>query len=262
MHDIDLTIFNHPIRLSYNDIELLRKFAPLQMGEHQFYEITTTEEFIEKFAIFIRYNFQRTAQFIGWDHSIRKVIDVGSGISTFDLILHKLLQSVNPTKSIQSKFYLVDKSERTGGHSVPYVNDASEHGFYNSWDCVNDCIATSNISKENFIFLTPEENWPSDVDLIVSQYSWLWHYPSQTYLERAYASLRPGGKLIVDIMNVKNRDQVGEISKVFKNPPVAFMEYPCLDNIDDLHPFFKKPINELYHIVDGNIGQTCCWIKT
>ena len=261
MHNIDLNIFGQPIRLSYSNIELLQHFASLQMGEHNFYGITDEWDFLDKFSIFVKYNFQRTAQFIGWDHRTRKVIDVGSGISTFDIILYKLLKSVNSTKLIQPEFYLVDKSERTGGHAVPYVNNASEHGFYNSWDCVNDCIDTSNVSKESFIFLTPEDNWPSDVDLVVSQYSWLWHYPSQTYLEREYASLRPGGKMIVDVMNVKDRDQVGEISALFKNPPVDFIEY-SINNPNDLHPVFKKSMNELYHIIDGKFGKTCCWIKS
>ena len=263
MYSINLEVFGHTITLSYNDIELLRKFAPLQMGEHNFYKILNHDEFLNKLRILLQYNFRRTAQFIGWNHSVQKVIDVGSGISSFDLILYKLV-TANSNKT-QPMFYLVDKSERSGGHSMPYVDNAADHGCYNSWNCVEDCISASNISRENFCFLDPEQPWPDHVDLVVSQYSWLWHYPSQVYLERAFNSLRPGGKLIVDLLYLKNKDQVKEISDIFGTLPVDSIELPpdgsSANYTSGVHPFFKKPMTELYHNINGKIGKTCCWIK-
>lgn len=264
MYNVKLEVFGHNITLSYSDIEILRKFAPLQMGEHHFYKILTNEEFLDKLRIFLQYNFRRTAQFIGWDHSLEKVIDVGSGISSFDLILYKL---INSTTTKSPEFYLVDKSTRVGGHATPYVDNEIKHGFYNSWDCVEDCIKTSNLPREKFYFLDPSQAWPDNVDLVVSQYSWLWHYPSPTYLERAFNSLRPGGKLIVDVMYVRDRDQIKEISDLFGSYPVTGTEMPpdgSNNNFasSDVHPVFKKPMNELYFSVNGKIGKTCCWVKS
>ena len=263
MQEVDLTVFGHNIRLSYSDIELLRKFSPLQMGEHNFRNINSDEDFFHTFKMFLQFNFQRTAQFIGWGNRIRKVIDIGSGISTFDLILYQLL-SIRGSSELP-QFYLVDKSERIGGHSLPYVDHEDKHGFYNSWDCVKDCIKTSNISKDHFHFLDPADAWPTEVDLIVSQYSWLWHYPSRRYLEQAHQSLKPGGKLIVDVLYLKDKDQIEEISSVFNAHPVNSIELPSdqskVDYTTGIHPVFKKPMTELYHNKNGKIGETCCWIK-
>lgn len=258
MNGISLNIFGRNIVLNYNDISLLRKYAPLQMGENNFPKDLTDEEFIKKISTFIKYNFERSAKYIGQNHSIKKVIDVGSGMSLFDIILYKL----SSTETQGPNVYLVDKSERIGGHATPYVKDENQHGFYNSWDCAIDVIKASNIPLDDFNFLSPEDSWPDDVDIIVSQYSWLWHYPSKTYLERAYNSLRPGGKLIVDVMYLKEKDQAEEISELFKSKPIGFHETGAVINDENyVHPFFKKPMKELYHIINGRHGMTCCWVK-
>lgn len=265
MYKIDLDIFKQQITLNFSNIDLIKKFSIFQIGEHNFLDIKNHEEFLDRLRIFAQYNFKRTAQFIGWNHKIDKVIDIGCGIGSFDFILYKLIEQTT-TRTELPRFYLVDRSEKSLGHMQPYSKTELQHGFYNSWDCSEDIINSSNISKDNFKFLDPMDLWPTDVDLVVSQYSWLWHYPSQMYLHRAYESLKPGGKLIVDILYLEEKDQIEEVSTVFKSSPVNYVEIPSsndsMDYTTGMHPIWKKPMNELYHTINSKIGRTCCWVKS
>ena len=66
----------------------------------------------------------------------------------------------------------------------------------------------------------PDADFP-EADCITSYLSWGWHYPKETYWTKTMSSLKIGGKLILDIRTLPDRDVIGEISEEMKSEPVA-----------------------------------------
>lgn len=121
------------------------------------------------------------------------ILNVGCGVGTIELILSQIYNW---------KFYVVDKTSmsiRKNKDIKYYGANGDEHGFYNSWDILKDGIKTSGIDKSRFVMLNPEDAWPKDLDLIMSSYSWGWHYPLNVYWDRV--SLAPNGRIMLDILN-------------------------------------------------------------
>lgn len=125
------------------------------------------------------------------DHP-KVVLDIGSGIGIFDLYLSQIFPD--------TKFYLLDKSKLDSiiGYKI-FVDDIKDYGFYNNWDVTKDGIKTSGLNQDNFIFLDPSDNIPSNIDAIISTYSWPWHYPLNTYWDRIKDNISSNGKLFLDV---------------------------------------------------------------
>ena len=138
------------------------------------------------------------------------IIDIGSGIAVIDLLLASYLP--------KSQFYLVDREGFNFQKGVYYDQNYPE---YNSWEPVKDAISATGIDPSRFIMQGPNAEFPQQVDCITSYLSWGWHYPKETYWEKVMSSLKVGGKLIMDIRTLPNRDVVGEISEQMKSEPVA-----------------------------------------
>jgi hypothetical protein len=172
-----------------------------------------------------------------------KIIDIGCGVSITDLLLYSYIPS--------SSFYLVDKNgEWPNGLYPPSVSFTENHPHYNSWDTVVDAINTSNFDRNRFNMLSPADAFPKDVDLIMSSFSWCFHYPKETYWSQTQASLKTGGKLFLDVRLLADRDVIGEISEEFKNDPLI-VKIPALPDYLDNQP------------LEGNdtIGYRCLWTK-
>lgn len=172
-----------------------------------------------------------------------KIIDIGCGSSVIDLLLYSYLPN--------STFYLVDKEGEWPSNLHPATVAFTEsHPFYHSWDVVTDAINTSGFDKNRFHFLNPESNFPEDVDLVMSSASWCWHYSKDQYWNKAFQSLKNGGKLLLDVRVLPDRDIINEISEDLKSYP-TMVELKQLPDYLDVVP----------DTTSGILGYRCLWTK-
>jgi SAM-dependent methyltransferase len=139
------------------------------------------------------------------------IMDIGCGVSVIDLLLAQYLP--------ESKFYLLDKE---GFSFRPGVYYDSNYPEYNSWEPVKDAINATNLDSTRFTMMSPTDQWPGQVDVITSYLSYCWHYPKETYWNNVLDTLKIGGKLILDVRNLADRDVVNEITEDMKAEPVAY----------------------------------------
>jgi SAM-dependent methyltransferase len=149
-----------------------------------------------------------------------KVINVGCGVGTLELVLAQAHNWV---------FYMVDKtsSSMIGKGSIKYhADNAIDHGFYNSWDVLIDGIQTTELNPQQFVMLDTDDEWPSEVDLVMSSFSWCWHYPLDVYWDKTKKSLKLGGKIMLDVLNTENSDDSIKIINTFANTLPLERKYP------------------------------------
>jgi SAM-dependent methyltransferase len=238
MYRISLPVSN--TTLSCNNYEEFSKVVKLQTGPKHWQGITTPDVFLTRLESVAKWNWDRTSKYFDV-HKLKKVIDVGSGIGIYDLTLHHLNQEI--------EFYLIDKSAVEIPKQATYYSN--EHYFYNSWDVVNDFLDSSDVDKNKFNLLSPVDNWPTDVDLVISMHSWCWHYPKEFYWERLLTSLRIGGTLILDVLNVKDRNIVEEISEELGARPSQELRYAPTN-----HPFANE-----FTFINGSHGGLYSWVR-
>lgn len=133
-----------------------------------------------------------------------KILDIGSGIGIVDLFLALKLD--------KSEVTLLDKN-------LDYPINGNQfgelHPFYNSWEPTLDIIKTTNLDLSRFNFIYPEDVWPQEVDFVSSHFSWCWHYNVNTYLEKAYGSLKKDGLLLLTVRFTNSEDVVEILNKKF-----------------------------------------------
>lgn len=227
------------LTLSWADVETLSFYSTIQSGQFGKQNLPFSKQvFFEHFPTFYKgmwaineklnvYNIPKNST----------VIDIGSGVSVLDLLLLK--------KFPQAKVFLIDKEELDLKENINYSNN---YFFYNTWAPVIDCLENSDISKDSVTFLDPNDNWPDQADLITSYFSWCMHYPKETYWDKVLKTLKPGGKLVVDIRNLKDRDIVEEISDELGVKPMTFKFQNSVPKWIDKHE-------------DSVLGWRCSWTK-
>jgi hypothetical protein len=230
-----------PVSVKWKNVEELAKYATLQSGIFGGVSDRLTKQ------TFFNY-FQNWSQ-REWDRRFKMqcfqlndnptIIDVGSGIAVVDLLLYRYL----PT----SKFYLVDKDAVEFERNIFF---SENYPFYNQWAPVRDAIDASEFDASRFVMQGPDAVWPES-DCITSYYSWCFHYPKETYWQKTLDSLKIGGKLILDIRYLKNKDVVGEISEEFKCDPIVF-EYANT---------IPKWIDDFKDADPSILGHRCVWTR-
>lgn len=208
---------NTDYTLFWNDISKLVKFAvmhtrwPMKQLLLDSGEIKLNEDYFTKEIFFHCLKNTYTSYcntylpFI--PKSAKKIISVGSGISIFELIVSKYCTD--------STMYLLDKSEISSNEQIHNFSESNKFGFYNSWDVVYDAIDASNLDKNRFIFLDPDDDWCDDADVVMGIYSWCWAFPFEVYAEKLLKSLKIGGTLILEIQNPPDlRDVPSQISEL------------------------------------------------
>ena len=173
MRSITVNINNVDCKLNWTNIPELIKYASLQI--HPF---NTDEDIFLKDYENVQSGFvNRILNFIPEldKTKVKKIISVGSGIGTTELLL---LQYFN-----NAEIFLIDKDEisrpeiHAAGKCPPeiYRNKIDNpRGFFNSWDVTKDAIQSSNLDQTKIHLLDPEDSWPNEVDLIISSYGWCW----------------------------------------------------------------------------------------
>jgi hypothetical protein len=172
-----------------------------------------------------------------------KIVDIGCGVAISDLLLYSYIPG--------STFYLVDKEGEWPNMLNPAdVSFTETHPHYTSWNPIHDAIETSNFDKNRFNILSPTDKFPEDTDLIMSSFSYCFHYPKEIYWKKIQNSLKIGGKLFLDVRLLDDRDSIEEISEEFKSKP-KLVPIPVLPEYLDKTP-----------VVDPNItGYRCLWVR-
>jgi hypothetical protein len=215
MIEFSINSFKGPLRIIWNDEETLRYWIERQRTRSAWLKDRPIEEFTEDYQNFLRecWHTREGLQAFNLPDNAR-IIDIGSGVGVIDLFLSQYL----PTAS----FYLIDRSLKQYTQGKVFCSD---YVFYNSWDPLHDAIKTSNIDPKRFNILSPEDNFPIESDLIMSNFSWCWHYPLDIYIDAVMNSLKVGGKLLLTLRLSESYDIIGAISEKMKSSPyyIPFM---------------------------------------
>jgi len=122
----------------------------------------------------------------------RRILDVGSGLAAIDARLNQVYP--------EADFYLLDK---TAVVDVGYGME-TEQEFYTSQITAQRLLAWGGIDLGRVHVMEATQNYTvdaSEFDLVVSLFSWGWHYPIGAYAEAVGAATVPSAILIVDIRN-------------------------------------------------------------
>lgn len=149
------------------------------------------------------------------------ILSVGSGTSTLELALASYFP--------HSRFYLVDKDQYNLELNSAVFTDnrfGDDTVFQNSWKPFEDGVITSNLDRSRFTLLEPTMEWPEDIDLIYSFYSWGWHYNYPDYIDRL-SQLKVGGMLVLTVLLLQYDvdyfiNSIGE--KLKSQPTVKYYE--------------------------------------
>jgi hypothetical protein len=199
-----------PLTVKWNDADTLAKWSNIQAGLY-LQQKNSLQTFYEYFPRWYQMFWDARAKqglFNLSDDAV--ILDIGSGIGVIDLLLASYLP--------RSKFYLLDKE---GFSFYPGVYYDSNYPEYNSWEPVHDAISASEFDPNRFLMISPNDPIPEQVDCITSYLSYCWHYPKDTYWDLVMSKLKVGGKLILDVRTLADRDIVGEISEAMRSEPVA-----------------------------------------
>lgn len=220
MRGITVNINDVNCTLNWANIPELIKYASLQIHPFSNNEDLFLKEF-EKIQLSFASKILNFTNALD-KAKVKKIISVGSGIATTELLL---LQYFN-----NSEIFLIDRSEISrpeihfDGKCPPEVFrniKDNPRGFFNSWDVTKDAIQCSNLDQSRIHFLDPDDPWPNDVDLIISSYAWCWtSCIKEVYWDRALKSLNIGGGLVLDIYRLLDKDVSVEISDELGSLPL------------------------------------------
>ena len=205
-----------PFVLAWDDVEELAFYSMFQIGIGNHAPITL-QSFYDIHARMRQEEWYRNEDLGAYDiPENANVLDIGSGVGISSLILSSYAPS--------SKITLLDKNngwKDVAGLPHDYLNGYDEDGyvFYNSTNLTKNAMEKSGI--ENVKFITPEDEW-EQYDLITSTWSYAWHYPLDIYWEKVLKYLKPGGKLMLDVLH---HSDIEKISDAMKSEP-TISDYP------------------------------------
>jgi len=163
------------------------------------------------------------------------IVDIGAGTGWFDIAISKYING--------GKFFMIDKQEWSYGYADAHWHD--EPNFYNDWAVFENFVENSDVNRNSFNLITPDDNWPEHVDLVFSGYSYLWHYPKETYWSKISNT---SASLSFDVLNKDNNME--NISKELG------VKCNYIDKPKMVFHWFQKSVG-----LDENnsIGKCCYW---
>ena len=124
-----------------------------------------------------------------------RILDIGAGIGAIDVRLHELYPAAH--------FYLLDKT----GLDVEYGTE-TEQRFYSSQVVARELLKRNGVPEKQVHLLEATDDYRigvDRVDLVVSLFSWGWHYPLGAYAAAVSQAAVKGGILILDVRNVEGK---------------------------------------------------------
>lgn len=145
------------------------------------------------------------------------ILDIGCGIGGIDVFLSKHYGDKQPI------FYLLDK---TRIENDIFYGFEPKGEFYNSLDLAKTMLMSNGIA-EKYIHLVEatdknEIHISDKVDLVISLISWGFHYPVETYLNKAHDVLIEGGSMIIDVR--KGTNGIELLNNLFRKVDVILEE--------------------------------------
>ena len=139
------------------------------------------------------------------------IVDIGSGLALYHVHIARWFGG-------RATHYLVDRSlneipARGFGSTFGYHparEGAGRFSFYNSLDCARDTLVANGILRHRLHLVNASSQavaalGDASADIVMSLWSWGFHYPVETYLEAASGILRPAGLLILFVDIVPRR---------------------------------------------------------
>jgi SAM-dependent methyltransferase len=238
MYSIKINSDRGILELKYSNYENLREFVRYQI--FHLYDLTE-EEFHKELAITLQRHWNRKIELglFNFNQPV-SVLDIGSGVGFLDLLLYKYLNN-------GSKFYLVDESKFTPVRT----QFKSTESFYNNWDVFEDLAEHSDVARSDFTLLSTTDEWPEKLDMIMSNHSYMFHYPKELYWDRVIKRVKANKcRLAFDVLNIKDRDIVGEITE----------ETGLQCTIIEREVNSGVAWQDELHVIDGNYAKSCSWL--
>lgn len=139
--------------------------------------------------------------------SPENILDIGCGLGGINVAIDRFYNH-------EPDFYLLDKDEV----SEVYYGFDEHPAVYNSLEATEEFLGENGISESQVNTVDVSyEGYPLDkeFDLIISLFSWGFHYPLETYLKEVKRTLASDGVLIIDIR--KETDGMDTIKNEFKD---------------------------------------------
>lgn len=218
MNNLNITINpfrGEPITVSWSNRESFRKWTALQRTKSKWLNDKPYEVFANDFINYLKriWHIREDLGAFSLPENPR-ILDVGCGIGTIDLFLYQYLN--NPD------IFLVDEDAHTtlDSNDLKRIYYSTDHPFYNSWEPLVDAIKTTGLNKNKFHLLNTKTDWPDDLDFIMSNFSWCWHYPVEVYMDKVIKSLKNTGKLLLTVRLTDEFDTVSYISELLNSTPI------------------------------------------
>ena len=238
MYSIKVNTNRGLLELKYSNYENLRKYVELQMLHLRG---LSESDFRTELSLTLQRHWNKKNKFglFEFDKTVN-ILDIGSGVGFLDILLSKYLNN-------GSKFYLVDESRFT-----PVATQfKSEESFYNDWSVFEDLVEHSEVSRNDFTLLSTTDDWPEKLDIIMSNHSYMFHYPKELYWSKVIKRVTSNKcRLGFDILNIKDRDIVKEITQ----------ETGLTCNILNLEFNPDHVWKDELHVVDGVYAKSCTWM--
>jgi len=133
----------------------------------------------------------------------KSILDIGCGVGGIDVLLYKKYKTI---------MHLLDGD---------YLSNDMLYGFnikesiYNSLDATKKMMITNNIN--NYKLYNIQDGFPKlkNIDVVISIYSWGFHYTIEKYIDNVIKVLSKDGILIMDIR--KSAEELYIIKTCFNN---------------------------------------------
>lgn len=233
------TLKRGTIELSFQNFSRFVWIAGHQIGILRGY-VDDPEEYLDSVSKVLSKRFQQRESLGAFDNltSESTIIDIGSGVGIFDMVLYKYLQG--------GHFVLVDESTVNHNHVVSHWSDT--HGYYNDWNVFRDIAINSNIDISHFTLQSPSLEWGNEADLIMSSHSYLWHYPLEVYIDQILEY--PKAALLFDILNRPENNM--EKLNILREQECKYVA---------MKPFAFHWFSDELTLEDGSAGKVCFYGK-
>ena len=135
-----------------------------------------------------------------------QILDIGCGLGGIDYFLY-----------FHYKTAVFDLLDKVGVSNKLVYGYRKKAAHYSSFKETRKFLIENDVPMKNIRFRTPEQIRQIETGstcLVVSLYSWGYHYPITDYLEEVYRVLKKGGRVVLDIrINTDQLKKLGNYGK-------------------------------------------------